>query len=159
MKGRYRFGNVKKAQYRRLEIWSQKGWPENMAALLTLRASRTIPKNRYFRWFDAGDIQSLKMLKSIVGIADYVPQVGFYLPTQERKYVADYLRKFEEFPKNLVVRVSSTKIGQVQRSPTGLSSVVLESDASCPARFQENTCGECRWCWEPEVEIISYPLH
>src|SRR5690606_24222636 len=50
-KGNYRFSNVKKSQYRRLEAINHPRWVEAMVHLLHDLDCR------HFRWHDSGDIQ------------------------------------------------------------------------------------------------------
>ena len=158
-KGRYSFQNVKKALARRFEAMSQDGWGEHMAALLSKKAKNVSASKRYFRWFDSGDIQSVRDLEVISGIAEYVPSVSFWLPTQERAYVSKWLRQHGTIPDNLAVRISSTKVGQAQKSQTGLASMVSHTESDCPASEQGGQCLDCRVCWDKDIPLLTYPWH
>ena len=116
----------------------------------------------HFRWHDSGDLQSMEHLEKICTVARWLPGVGFYLPTKEKALVKRYLRN-KEFPPNLVVRVSAAMIdGDI---PDGVphASVVVRSTKPesnvCPAKLQDNKCGECRACWDPRVNVVYYPYH
>lgn len=160
MKGRYLFGNVKNALYRRLEAIQQDDWVENMVSAI----SQFNQGDRgYFRWHDAGDIQSTEHLTKIVQIADALPRVRFWLPTREIKMIMIWKQLNGEFPKNLVVRTSAHMIdAESSNKLTGYSSGVhtgelLKDHYECPAYQQNGQCGACRACWyEPKV---SYPKH
>ena len=65
----------------------------------------------YHRWFDSGDLQSLAMLEAIADICNATPDINHWLPTREAKLVKEYLAKHGDLPANLVIRVSSTMIG------------------------------------------------
>ena len=55
MKGRYRFSNVKTALARRLEALGHPDWIKAMTVL--------IKGEKFFRWHDSGDLQSVPGLK------------------------------------------------------------------------------------------------
>jgi hypothetical protein len=64
----------------------------------------------FHRWFDAGDIDSLDMLRGIVRVAELLPEIRFWLPTREVRLVRAYLRNVGQFPSNLVVRISAPMV-------------------------------------------------
>lgn len=116
----------------------------------------------HFRWHDSGDLQSPAHLEQICEVARRLPDVGFYLPTKEKALVKRYLRS-KEFPKNLVVRVSAAMIdGEIPDGVPNASVVVRSTKPEsnvCPAKLQDNKCGECRACWDPKVHVVYYPYH
>jgi hypothetical protein len=111
-------------------------------------------KVTHFRWFDSGDIQGPEMLADIIKIARALPNVAFWLPSQEHALV----RRASKLPPNLVIRRSSPKVGEALALGTPSSSVEGEG-YRCPAPKQGNECGSCRACWNPEIERISYAKH
>lgn len=160
MRGNYAYPVVQNAYKRRMEAWKLPDWVENMSALIGRLAEKESPENRYFRWFDSGDIQSISMLCKIVQIARNVPEVQFWLPTQERQIVADYSAEYGEFPSNLTIRVSAVKIGMKPTQMNGtVSSNINGEGYQCPARSQGNKCGNCRKCWDNNTPLISYHKH
>ena len=152
-KGNYRFSNVKKAQYRRLEAINHPRWVEAMVYLLHDLDCR------HFRWHDSGDIQSPSHLRRIVEVAQQCPHVAFWLPTRERIFVLSHLREHGAFPENLVVRMSGTMVDGPPPSGFTHTSTVVTGEATCPAPKQGNACGACRACWDPGVENVSYHKH
>ena len=116
----------------------------------------------YFRWFDSGDLQSVKMLSKIVHIAESLPGTRFWLPTKETAI----LRRFGEdkTPDNLVVRVSGFMKDQY---PTMLPGSMVYTDIArvprkvfvCPAPTQNNKCLDCRACWDDSIEVVAYKDH
>lgn len=156
-KGRYVFPNVQSAQYNRLSALNNPLWVDAMVTLIQKTG------DDYFRWHDSGDIQSIEHLRLIVDIAERVPLVKFWLPTQERKMVNEYIRQHGAFPDNLVVRISSPRIDQAVAHPSLPTSSVHRNKPAvgyeCPAPKQNNTCGDCRACWSKDISNISYHHH
>jgi hypothetical protein len=140
-------------------------------AAWSLRIAGFARKTPEFRWFDSGDLQSAGHLRLIVRIAAATPQVAHWLPTKERGYVREYLRRFgdwrDEAP-NLNIRVSDAMIGATKRTlipgttSSGAHDSARPADPSahvCPAPDQGNSCGDCRACWNPRVKHVSYHVH
>ncbi len=162
LKGMYVFPVVKAAQARRLESISRPEWVSWMAELIGKKYARKVGDERVFRWHDSGDLQSVSHLAKIVEIAKLLPDIRFWLPTRERKIVAQWVLENGSFPSNLVVRISMQMVGQEaiggpQAFPQ--STVGAEKGYHCPARSQGNSCGDCRACWNPNVKSVDYPLH
>lgn len=116
----------------------------------------------YFRFFHAGDLQSPAMLSHIFDVAEECPETKFWVPTMERGFVAEVVRR-RDVPLNVVVRLTAHRIDQKtppRFSAPGIcySRVVYNQPANCPAHKQNSTCGRCRKCWDREKTIISYPL-
>lgn len=153
LKGNYRFNNVQRVQYRRLESITHPRWVE--AFIVLLHSIDT----RWFRWHDSGDIQTPTHLARIVAIAQACPHVKFWMPTREKVFVYSHLKKHGAFPKNLVVRLSATMFDGPP--PTGFphTSTAVTFGATCPARSQGNQCGDCRMCWDRRVKNVAYEVH
>ena len=153
LKGNYRFTTVQQSQYRRLEALKHPRWVEAMIALLHALDCR------WFRWHDSGDIQSPSHLEKIVAVAQACPHVHFWLPTREKIFVYTHLRKHGAFPDNLIVRMSAAMVDGEPPSGFAHTSTVVTEGWSCPAPKQNNECGACRDCWDPEVQNVSYRKH
>ena len=148
LKGCYVFKVVQAAQYKRLKAIRHPLWVKAM----TLQISNK--KTKYFRWHDAGDVQSLVHLNKIYEVCRLTPETHHWMPTREA-WIKDHLA---EKPKNLVIRFSPPMIGQRNDSWPNSSMVVLK-DATCPAPKQGGKCGDCRACWDPKVKVVSYGKH
>jgi hypothetical protein len=106
MRGMYRMDNVRDAQFRRYETLKNEKpekWIEAFVFLITKR------KEKYFRWHDSGDLQSLDHLKRIATIAELTPFCKHWLPTRESRIVEQFL-KTETCPDNLCIRISDTMV-------------------------------------------------
>lgn len=140
--------------------------PEAWAKAVAFQIMRSAKKSGEFfhRWFDSGDLQSVDMLRAICRAAELTPEVKHWLPTREAKMVKDYKAAGGVVPANLVIRVSSTMIGDKPLAGhANTSTVHRKGDAvtghACPASTQGNACGSCRACWSHDVGNVSYPLH
>jgi hypothetical protein len=157
MKGFYKTyaKTVKPAQYKRLDAaLNHPDWVDAMVKLITST------RDEYFRWHDSGDIQSVAHLRRIVQVCEATPNVQYWLPTREYRYVAQYRKAYGAFPPNLVVRLSAH---MVDGAPTNVelptSTVVTDGSETCPAPKQNNECGTCRACWNPNVQNVAYKAH
>ena len=149
-KGNYtRYPAIKAAQYRRLEAINHPQWVEAMAA--------RIKKLKWFRWHDAGDVQSPEHMAKILEVCRLTPDTKHWLPTQERQF----LPAPEEVPDNLVIRLSRSKInGPSSKAWAHESGVTTETGArTCPAPDQKGKCLDCRKCWDKEVQTVVYGKH
>ena len=154
LKGAYVWPSVRKAHERRLSLINTSGWVDNMVS--------AINNDKYFRWFDSGDIQDDNHLADIVRVAIATPDTKHWLPTKEYLIVARYMRKHGRFPKNLTVRVSSPNIDQAPIEHYQHTSTVHTNQPfgrECIAHKQDNECKDCRACWNPRIKNISYRYH
>jgi hypothetical protein len=150
LKGRYKFKNTIKAMARRLRALSHGSWT---AAMVTLMAGR-----KYFRWHDSGDLQGAQHLKNILEVARQTPDTKHWLPTREAKLLA--LMDPDVVPKNLIIRLSATKVnGAASRTWPWTSTVTDGKDKTCPAPDQGGKCKSCRQCWDKSVKNITYAKH
>ena len=147
-KGNYtRYPAIRKAQYRRLASLVHDSWVTAMVA--------QIKRQKWFRWHDAGDVQSVDHMNKILEVCRQTPNTKHWLPTQERPY----LPAPEDVPAHLIIRLSGSKIdGPAPTAWTHTSSVVTKG-ASCPAPSQGGKCRECRACWTKSIKNISYGKH
>ena len=150
LKGNYtRYPAIKIAQYRRLAAIKMEGWTRAMAA--------QILKQKYFRWHDAGDVQSHEHMAKIIEVCKLTPNTKHWLPTQERQY----LPKPEDVPENLIIRLSRSKVdGPAGNAWTHDSGVTTqEGQRTCPAPDQGGACRDCRACWNKDIKSVIYGKH
>lgn len=157
----YRYSNVQRAQARRASGVFHPQWADAMVFLIDARVD---PADPYFRWHDSGDILGFWHLDMIAAIARRTPWVKHWLPTREGHVVAQYLSQRGDFPSNLTVRLSATKIDQVPPKAHKLTSTVHSGGKphygrECPAPKQGNECRDCRACWSRRVANVSYHVH
>lgn len=159
LSGFYRMPNVKKTLSEREEQMEDPQWAASMIARILLEE-----KSGFFRWFDSGDIASLKVLRNIVRIAIALPQIRFWLPTKEYAIVQEYHELYGSFPENLNVRLSAYMVDKAGPNTLAKRLGVTTSEVSsvggdCPAPSQGNKCGDCRRCWDKSQQTVTYHLH
>jgi hypothetical protein len=91
-RGNYLWPCVSNAMENRIKGIVHPQWVDAMTLLIG-----TKEKSGYFRFFDSGDLQSLKMLEDIVQIAKNLPHIKFWLPTKEYKIVSAFFSKTWKF--------------------------------------------------------------
>jgi hypothetical protein len=130
LKGNYtRYPAIKAAQYRRLDAIKNPLWVEAMAA--------KIKNQKWFRWHDAGDVQSHEHMAKILEVVKLTPNTKHWMPTQERPY----LPAPEAVPDNMVIRLSGSKVdGPAPKAWSHTSTVVTDGSPSCPAPTQGGKC-------------------
>ena len=149
LKGCYVFKVVQDAQYRRLGSTKHPYWVRAMTHLLLSK------KSKEFRWHDSGDVQDLKHLAKIFEVCRRTPDVKHWMPTREA-WIKAYL---QYAPANLVIRFSMPMIDQPAAESWPHTSTVVTTGRTCPAPDQNNTCGDCRACWDPNVKNVAYGKH
>ena len=152
LKGNYtRYPAIKAAQYYRLQALKHPQWIPAMVA--------QIKRQKYFRWHDAGDLQSVQHLKNIFEVCKQTPSTKHWLPTREVKYTS--LMDPAVVPTNLKIIISDHMIDQ--KSPVKswpyTSGVPTNGDATCPAPSQGGKCGSGRQCWDRSVARVVYGKH
>ena len=150
MKGRYRFKPTKIAMARRLAALQDSRW---------VRAMVTLMKNRpHFRWHDSGDLQGAQHLKNILEVCKQTPDTKHWLPTREARLLA--LMDPDIIPKNLIIRLSATKVnGAAGKSWPWTSTVTDGKGKTCPAPDQGGKCKSCRNCWDRSIKNVQYAKH
>ena len=156
--GNYRFENVKAPRRHNKEDWQRLAWVDDMVAELN--------KDRFFRWFDSGDMYTLALAEKILEVMKRTPWVSHWLPTRMYKFpkFRQVLAEMQALP-NVSVRFSSDSItGQYTKKLHG--SVIIPTAADikpgmtlCRAYENEGKCSGCRACYDKKVKVIAYPAH
>lgn len=156
--GNYRFPNVKAPREHNKEDWKRSDWVADMV--------QELDSDRYFRWFDSGDMYCIGLANKILEVMKQTPHCKHWLPTRMHKFskFADIIKKMEILP-NVVVRLSSDSVtgGTIAGANTSTivpdSSWLSEGQTLCKAYDNMGKCGSCRACWNKEVKTIAYPAH
>jgi hypothetical protein len=158
--GNYNYPNVKAPrEFNRID-WERLDWVDDMVNELN--------NDRYFRWFDSGDVYSLALAEKILEVMIRTPWVKHWLPTRMHKFpkfrmVFDSMKSLD----NVSVRFSSDSItgeyipglhGSVI-GPDAVTYVDFEGSSLCRAYEHEGKCSGCRACWDKSVDLICYPAH
>ena len=154
--GNYRYPNVKAPREFNREDWQRDSWVDDMV--------KALDSDRYFRWFDSGDMYALGLAEKMLQVMQRTPWVKHWLPTRMHKFakfqaIIDQMDALD----NVVVRRSSDSIvGEVLDAPW--SSTIAESfDAAnvkvCEAYQHGGKCSGCRACWNKDIPVIGYVAH
>lgn len=156
--GNYRYPNVKAPRLENREDWQRLEWVDDMV--------KALDSDRYFRWFDSGDVYTLALAEKILEVMKRTPWVKHWLPTRMHKF-PKFRQVFTEMMSlpNVMVRFSSDSVHGVYIQ--GLhGSVIVPDPATLPegvtlCRAYENAgkCSGCRACYDKSVGVIAYPAH
>jgi len=155
--GNYVFDNVKEPRLANREDWKRSDWVSDMVASLN--------KDRYFRWFDSGDVYDIKLARKILAVMESTPWVSHWLPTRMMKFnkFGSVLAAMQTLP-NVMVRFSSDSIFGEFDDRHG-SVIVPDAESVpagatlCQAYEHGGKCNGCRACYDKSVEVIAYPAH
>jgi hypothetical protein len=158
LRNRYLFPAVRAALAKRLRSMRNPEWAEAVAFLINAEG------NRFFRWHDSGDLQTVAHLRQIVRVCNLTPDVRHWLPTREYGIVSKFIELGGTIPDNLTVRLSAHMVDgpapvELARRLGLVTSTVMTSGASCPSREQGNKCAACRACWDKGTENVAYEKH
>jgi hypothetical protein len=156
--GNYVFANVKAPRAHNKEDWQRLEWCDDMVAELN--------KDRFFRWFDSGDMYALGLAEKMLEVMKRTPWVKHWLPTRMYKFpkFALALREMASLP-NVSVRFSSDSVtGQYDKKLHGSVIIPTAADVKkgmtlCRAYENEGKCSGCRACYDKKVKVIAYPAH
>ena len=155
--GNYRFANVIAPRVFNREDWKRDNWAQDMADALQ--------NDRYFRWFDSGDMYSLALAYKMLQVMKLTPHVKHWLPTRMHKFLKfqPVLAAMQALP-NVMVRASSDSVTGEYTPGVHGSTIVPSLDAPdgvtiCHAATNEGKCGPCRACYSKDVAVIGYVAH
>lgn len=156
--GNYRFPNVKAPRIHNQTDWQNSDW---VAAMVS-----ELDNDRYFRWFDSGDLYNIKLAYKVLEVMRLTPWVKHWLPTRMFKFdkFKPILEQMQNLP-NVVVRYSSDSVNggivDAAASSTIIPSVEALTDdmALCRSFEQQGKCEQCRQCWDKTVPVIAYVAH
>lgn len=127
------------------------------------KAKKGITGANMHRWFTAGDLDSIDMLRAFCKVAEMLPHIKFWLPTREKALVSRFKSSLNVVPSNMVIRLSAAMVDgaplQADNSSTVHKKGTTPAGFNCPAQLQQGNCGDCSSCWNTEVKNISYELH
>ena len=161
-KGNYRkYANgIEPAQHARLVSIDDPLWVDAMVV--------SIGTDKYFRWHDSGDVQSIDHLEKIADVARATPHCQHWLPTREYGIVSAFTAQYD-VPDNLIIRLSAMftdKAVIVPKTLQGVKGVAVSNvhskkaiGTACNAPKQNGECRLCRACWSRKVAAVSYSIH
>jgi len=156
--GMYNFPGVKAVRSDNKLAWQEDTWVDTMVKALT--------KQKYFRWFDSGDMYNLQLAHKMYNIMLATPHVKHWLPTRMHKFTKfhDILAKMQALP-NVMVRASSDAVDGTYVDGVHGSTILPSADVVpagvtvCNAYQHGGKCNGCRACYDKSVAVIGYPAH
>ena len=178
---RYATKQVQDALYENFKNVDNQGWEESFVYLLkeAKQKDKDKPESDFFRWFDAGDIQSKRQLAQIAYVAFQCPDINFWVSTHEFYFVQNYVRSGSLVPKNLRIRISDAELKQkesehkeaideMNKRPNVECNITTsgvsddEKLITCISSEQGNKCfgdkKQCADCWMSNERQV-YKLH
>lgn len=159
--GNYRFNTVKATREYNRQTWNNDNFVSDFI--------KQLDTERYFRWFDSGDLYSLGLAKKVLEIMKQTPHVRHWLPTRMYKFKKFHsiLKEMQSLP-NVVIRLSSDDIdGSIVNSDLiNTNSTILPIELSesydgfiCPAYNQGGKCNDCKACYSKDTKTVAYIAH
>jgi hypothetical protein len=156
--GNYNFPNVKAPREHNKDDWKRSEWVDDMVAALD--------NDRYFRWFDSGDLYDIRLAKKVLEVMKRTPWVRHWLPTRMHKFdkFVPVLDEMQSLP-NVVVRLSSDSVNGETIEGVTTSTIIPTSEQApknatvCEAYERDGKCGQCRACWNKDVSLVAYVAH
>lgn len=156
--GHYHILSVKAPREFNRTDWERLDWVDDMVAALDC--------DRYFRWFDSGDMYTLGLAEKILEVMIRTPWCKHWLPTRMHKFpkfamVIQAMQALE----NVMVRPSSDSIVGVFIPGLHGSVIVPDSRVNpaivtlCRAYEHDGKCSGCRACYDKQTPVIAYPAH
>lgn len=156
--GMYNFPGTKAVRADNKEAWKEASWESDMVKALS--------KQRYFRWFDSGDMYSIELANKMYNVMVATPHVQHWLPTRMHKFAkfASILAAMQALP-NVMVRPSSDAVDGTYVDGVHGSTILPSADnvpdgvTLCRAYEHGGKCNGCRACYDKSVKVIGYPAH
>lgn len=156
--GNYRYPNVREPRIENRDDWQRPEWVADMVAALR--------NDRFFRWFDSGDMYALPLAEKILEVMTRTPEVRHWLPTRMHKFskFASVIARMQALP-NVMVRPSSDSVTGEYTAGLHGSTIVPSIDqvpagaTLCHAANNAGKCGACRACYSKDVPVVAYVAH
>ena len=156
--GNYNYPNVKAPRLHNRDDWQRLEWVDDMV--------KALDSDRYFRWFDSGDMYTVALAQKILEVMKLTPWVKHWLPTRMHKFpkFRAVLTEMQALP-NVKVRFSSDSVrGEYVQGLHGSVIIPTPDDVQsemtlCKAYENGGKCSGCRACYDKSVDLIAYPAH
>ena len=157
-RGNYNFPSVINAMANRDKDWRLNNWVERMTIALE--------GERYFRWFDSGDLYCQTLIDKIVSVCIATPNTKHAIPTKAYYNPKLKLNSLANLD-NVVLRYSTLAIDNLDELSNHNATVVTKyipinkGTINCPVGLDKNkhNCDNCRACWSKKVKTIYFRKH
>ena len=156
--GNYVFRNVREPREHNRRDWQRDDWVSDMVQALA--------GERYFRWFDSGDMYDVRLARKMFAVMRDTPDVKHWLPTRMHKFIKfrPVLDAMRALP-NVAVRFSSDSVNGAFTPGVHGSTIITSREAApagvkvCEAYEHGGKCSGCRACWDASIPVIAYVAH
>jgi hypothetical protein len=156
--GNYTYPNVKAPRIENRLDWTRDEWVDDMV--------KSLDSQRYFRWFDSGDMYAIGLAEKMLQVMTLTPWVKHWLPTRMAKFpkFASVIQRMQALP-NVMVRFSADSVDGTYTAGVHGSVIVHDAESApagttlCRAYEHDGKCNGCRACYDKGVAVIAYPAH
>lgn len=155
--GAYVWSTTKAPRAFNKEDWKRDGWVQDMVS--------SLKKDKFFRWFDSGDMYSVGLAEKIYQVMAATPHVKHWLPTRMAKFTKfqEILARMDALA-NVKVRFSSDSVlGQYDERHGSVNVPTLDDVPAgavvCNAPTHGGKCSGCRACYDKDVSVVAYVAH
>jgi hypothetical protein len=156
--GNYNYPNVKAPRIENRQDWTRDEWVSDMV--------QSLDSQRYFRWFDSGDMYAIGLAEKMLQVMTLTPWVKHWLPTRMAKFpkFASVIQRMQALP-NVMVRFSADSVDGTYTAGVHGSVIVPDAESVpsgatlCRAYAHDGKCNGCRACYSKDVAVIAYPAH
>lgn len=156
--GCYNFPDTKKVRADNKAAWQEADW----VAVMT----KALQKQKYFRFFDSGDMYAIGLAEKIYELAKGLPNTKFWIPTRMHKFAKfqNIIAKLNALD-NVIVRPSSDNVDGTYTKGVHGSTILPDATMAdsntfvCSAPSQGGKCMDCRACYDKSVPVIGYIAH
>lgn len=156
--GCYNFKGTKAVRADNKQAWQDAEWVGTM--------TNALAKQRFFRWFDSGDMYTTALAEKMLAVMMATPNTKHWLPTRMHKFpkFQSIIAKMAALD-NVMVRPSSDAVdGTYTKGVHG--STIIPAGAPVPAGVKACTapetngkCNGCRACYDKAVPVVGYIAH
>jgi len=156
--GCYNFKGTKAVRADNKQAWQDAEWVGTM--------TNALAKQRFFRWFDSGDMYTTALAEKMLEVMVATPNTKHWLPTRMHKFpkFQSIIAKMAALD-NVMVRPSSDAVdGTYTKGVHG--STIIPAGAPVPAGVKACTapetngkCNGCRACYSKDVPVVGYIAH
>lgn len=156
--GNYYRANVVAPREENRQDWQTDDWEDRMV--------QELDTERYFRWFDSGDLYHPKLAVKVLNVMRRTPWCKHWIPTRSHKIarIRAILEQMKLLP-NVSVRYSSDSVMGDYTPGLHGSTIIPTFDSEttvsdvCDAYERGGKCGPCRKCWDKSIEVVAYVAH
>jgi hypothetical protein len=156
--GCYNFKGTKAVRADNKAAWQDAEWVGTM--------TNALAKQRFFRWFDSGDMYSLQLAEKMLEVMVATPNTKHWLPTRMHKFpkFQAIIAKMAALD-NVMVRPSSDAVDGSYTKGVHGSTIIPEGMPvpagvkACTAPTTGGKCNGCRACYDKSVPVVGYIAH